>query len=324
MQSTKSSDTHAPVGPSHELNETGEPDADTARMPEPCGLDAAPAADGFTPTRTLAEQGILPDPTVPQSKFRLDLPHCQLTDAQLQEIADFIESQSESLRDLALDLSGCSGPETHSGLEEVFRSLVSAASLEVLVIYLRSPACTDNDEPLVALGQSLMQLNALGGFVLDIAGHNFSNVGVAAFFYHASRAKNIRQMLLNFSGGKRTRAEAFDNIERLVAQSETLKKLSLDFSHMHQIGDDAATYFGRIAGRMAKALEEFNLNIGGTACTRESLNNILRDAQASDVERLSIHAFDAASIDHTARAIVNDFSNIRMKASLYTRPEDFT
>ncbi|AKK24838.1 hypothetical protein [Pandoraea oxalativorans] len=331
MQSTKSSETHAPVGPSYDPNETGQAPADALRTAAPGGVGAAPggvgaapAGEGFTPTRTLAEQGALPDKAEPWTKIRLDLPHCQLTPAQLREIAEFIESQSASLRDLSLDLSGCSGLESLLGLEEVFRSLGSAAALEVLVIYMRSPAYTDNDETLAALGQSLTELDALGAFALDIAGHNFSDVGVATFFYQVSRVPNLRQMWLSFARGKRLSAQSFEHIEHLVAASETLKKLSLDFSHMQAIDDEASAYFGPIAGRIAKALEEFNVNISGTACTNDGLENILRGTRASPVERLSIHAFDVARIDHHARAIVNGFSSFRMKASLYTRPEDFT
>lgn len=296
--------------------------ADAAPVARPYCFRAAPELETFALTRTLAEQGLLPEKVTPWIQIRLDFSQVRLADPQLRELAEFIEAQAAYLRDLALNLSGCCDAHAQSGLENIFNALGKAKYLEVLVIDLSRPAFTDDDGTLAALGKSVLGLPELGGCLLNLDGCNFSSEGIAGLFAHLSQARKLKVLFLNFSEAAHIDARALEDIENAVTPCQSLKKLSLDFSHIRGMDDTAAEYLGWMAARMAAAAEELNVNISGTECTAQSLENIARRARASAIQSLTLCAFDVAQIDRNCRGIIADFNDMHMKATLYTRPED--
>ncbi|VVE58463.1 leucine-rich repeat domain-containing protein [Pandoraea sputorum] len=279
--------------------------------------------DEFTPTKKLAEQGALPGKTGPWEKVSLDFSRFSLTDEQLCELAEFIESQPVLLRDLYLNLSECSGQESQLGLETMFKSLENAKGLQILTINLSSSRYAENDETLSILGKSVVDLPALKGFSLDISGNNFSDKSVAGLFYDLPKAKTLKEVSFDFSGSKQISIKTFEEISNSVAQSESLKKISLDFSNINKIDDESTVYFGWVLGGMASEPEEFNLNIGGTQCTKSGIENIAQSSKSSGIKKLNIYAMDAPHINDDAHHIIKELRAYGMDATLYTRPKDF-
>ena len=294
-----------------------------APIAEPYCFRSVLGFDDFTPAKTLAEQGALPNKAIPWRKVSLDFARFPLTDEHLGEIAQFIESQAVFLQYLKLNLSECGGQASQAGIEKFFKSLENKNELETLAINLGSSAFVENDETLVALGKSVDALHALEGFSLDITDNNFTDEGLAGLFSHLSEAVKLNEVHLDLSKGKQINEQTFQKIANAVSQSESLKKLSLDFSKVKGLNDEASQYIGWILGRMAKAPEEFNVNISGTACTNDSLKNIAGSSQSAEIKRLNIYAHANAAMDRTSHEIVNGYSDQSMTAKLYAWAGDY-
>lgn len=176
---------------------------------EPNWFKSTLGANGATPTKTLAEQYLLPSKFMEWKKVSLDFSGSQLSDAQLRELAEFIEFQANSLSFLQLNLSGCSSEDSQSGFEGIFKSLKNSQELKVLAIHLRKPAFSGNDETLAALGKTVIGLHELEEFSLDVSGCKFSTTGIVKLFSDLSRAKKLNEIYLDLSEAKQLTAETF-------------------------------------------------------------------------------------------------------------------